>query len=127
MEKKMARTEMEVGTDGVAVITIINPPINCLSFDGTSSKLLQGFERLGRDGRRLRLGGCQMARPSPAYHLCHSSCLSLSLRSRWVRRSTGGSDFVVRRRDRTDQSCLRESWRPATASPRSSCADPTGR
>ena len=37
MEKKMARTEMEVGADGVAVITIINPPINCLSFDGDSS------------------------------------------------------------------------------------------
>ncbi|RWW13895.1 hypothetical protein GW17_00022374 [Ensete ventricosum] len=37
MEKKVARTEMEVGADGVAVITIINPPINCLSFDGDSS------------------------------------------------------------------------------------------
>ena len=29
------RTEMEVGDDGVAIITIINPPVNALSFDGT--------------------------------------------------------------------------------------------
>lgn len=29
------RTVMEVGADGVAVITIINPPVNSLSFDGT--------------------------------------------------------------------------------------------
>ncbi|KAG6575069.1 hypothetical protein SDJN03_25708, partial [Cucurbita argyrosperma subsp. sororia] len=27
------RTEMEVGDDGVAIITIINPPVNALSFD----------------------------------------------------------------------------------------------
>ena len=26
---------MEVGADGVAIITIINPPVNSLSFDGT--------------------------------------------------------------------------------------------
>jgi len=25
---------MEVGSDGVAVITIVNPPVNSLSFDG---------------------------------------------------------------------------------------------
>lgn len=28
------KTEMEVGSDGVAVITIINPPVNSLSIDG---------------------------------------------------------------------------------------------
>jgi enoyl-CoA hydratase/3-hydroxyacyl-CoA dehydrogenase len=31
------RTVMEVGADGVALITIINPPVNSLSFDGTFS------------------------------------------------------------------------------------------
>lgn len=29
------KTVMEVGGDGVAVITLINPPVNSLSFDGT--------------------------------------------------------------------------------------------
>lgn len=29
------RTVMEVGADGVALITLINPPVNSLSFDGT--------------------------------------------------------------------------------------------
>lgn len=29
------RTVLEVGADGVAIITIINPPVNSLSFDGT--------------------------------------------------------------------------------------------
>jgi hypothetical protein len=29
------RTVMEVGADGVALITIIYPPVNALSFDGT--------------------------------------------------------------------------------------------
>jgi enoyl-CoA hydratase/3-hydroxyacyl-CoA dehydrogenase len=28
------RTTIEVGADGVALITIINPPVNSLSFDG---------------------------------------------------------------------------------------------
>lgn len=28
---------MEVGADGVAIITIINPPVNSLSFDGIVS------------------------------------------------------------------------------------------
>jgi hypothetical protein len=31
------RTVMEVGADGVALITIIHPPVNALSFDGTFS------------------------------------------------------------------------------------------
>lgn len=40
MNKQMAsrtkgKTTMEVGADGVAVITLINPPVNSLSFDGT--------------------------------------------------------------------------------------------
>jgi hypothetical protein len=35
MQEK-GRTEMEVGADGVAVITICNPPVNSLSIDGTS-------------------------------------------------------------------------------------------
>ncbi|KAL9284962.1 hypothetical protein ACSQ67_024678 [Phaseolus vulgaris] len=30
-------TRMEVGSDGVAVITIVNPPVNSLSFEGCSS------------------------------------------------------------------------------------------
>jgi hypothetical protein len=34
------RTFMEVGADGVALITFINPPINSLSFDGTRSFLI---------------------------------------------------------------------------------------
>jgi hypothetical protein len=29
------RTVLEVGADGVAIITIVNPPVNSLSFDGT--------------------------------------------------------------------------------------------
>ena len=28
------RTELDVGADGVAVITIYNPPVNSLSIDG---------------------------------------------------------------------------------------------
>lgn len=28
------RTTLEVGADGVAIITIINPPVNSLSIDG---------------------------------------------------------------------------------------------
>jgi len=28
-------TVLEVGADGVAIITIVNPPVNSLSFDGT--------------------------------------------------------------------------------------------
>lgn len=30
----MGRTVMEVGSDGVAVITLFNPPVNSLSVDG---------------------------------------------------------------------------------------------
>ena len=37
------RTVMEVGTDGVAIITIINPPVNSLSFDGTVSFFLSNL------------------------------------------------------------------------------------
>jgi hypothetical protein len=33
------KTVMEVGGDGVAVITLINPPVNSLSFDGTYSQI----------------------------------------------------------------------------------------
>lgn len=33
------RTTIDVGADGVAVITIINPPVNSLSLDGTFSLL----------------------------------------------------------------------------------------
>lgn len=29
------RTTIDVGADGVAVITIINPPVNSLALDGT--------------------------------------------------------------------------------------------
>jgi hypothetical protein len=34
------RTFMEVGADGVALITFINPPNNSLNFDGTRSFLI---------------------------------------------------------------------------------------
>jgi hypothetical protein len=42
------RTEMEVGEDGVAVVTVVNPPVNALSIQGISSsagssKLLLSF------------------------------------------------------------------------------------
>ncbi|MCI52323.1 glyoxysomal fatty acid beta-oxidation MFP-A protein, partial [Trifolium medium] len=33
------RTVLEVGADGVAIITIVNPPVNSLSFDGTITLL----------------------------------------------------------------------------------------
>lgn len=33
------RTTIEVGADGVAVITIINPPVNSLALDGTFKAL----------------------------------------------------------------------------------------
>ena len=33
------RTTIEVGADGVALITIINPPVNSLSFDGITRSL----------------------------------------------------------------------------------------
>ena len=35
MGSSRGHTLMEVGPDGVAVITIVNPPVNSLSFDGT--------------------------------------------------------------------------------------------
>lgn len=35
MSSSKGRTTIDVGPDGVAVITIINPPVNSLSFDGT--------------------------------------------------------------------------------------------
>ncbi|KAK3017975.1 hypothetical protein RJ639_002732, partial [Escallonia herrerae] len=43
------RTTMEVGADGVAVITIINPPVNSLSFDVLSSLEDNYREALHRD------------------------------------------------------------------------------
>lgn len=32
--KAKGRTTLEVGADGIGLITIINPPVNSLSFDG---------------------------------------------------------------------------------------------
>ncbi|KAF7837805.1 Glyoxysomal fatty acid beta-oxidation multifunctional protein MFP-a [Senna tora] len=47
--KAKGRTVMEVGADGVAVITIINPPVNSLSFDVLNS-LKENYEQaLQRD------------------------------------------------------------------------------
>lgn len=43
MGRKKGRTMVEVGADGVAVITIINPPVNSLSLDGNSSWILFVF------------------------------------------------------------------------------------
>ena len=37
------RTTIEVGADGVAVITIFNPPVNSLSLDGTRNSLPVNF------------------------------------------------------------------------------------
>jgi len=34
MSSRKGHTVMDVGADGVAIITIINPPVNSLSFDG---------------------------------------------------------------------------------------------
>lgn len=34
MSSSAGRTTLDVGADGVAIITIINPPVNSLSFDG---------------------------------------------------------------------------------------------
>ncbi|TQE06596.1 hypothetical protein C1H46_007838 [Malus baccata] len=38
------RTVLEVGGDGVALITIINPPVNSLSIDGAKGKFSGGFD-----------------------------------------------------------------------------------
>ncbi|KAK1418990.1 hypothetical protein QVD17_28144 [Tagetes erecta] len=38
------RTTISVGSDGVAIITIINPPVNSLSFDGAKGKFCGGFD-----------------------------------------------------------------------------------
>lgn len=43
-KKAKGTTNMEVGGDGVALITIVNPPVNALSYDGTlTSSLLFSF------------------------------------------------------------------------------------
>ncbi|KAH7513384.1 hypothetical protein FEM48_Zijuj12G0194300 [Ziziphus jujuba var. spinosa] len=38
------RVVLEVGADGVALITIINPPVNSLSFDGANGRFSGGFD-----------------------------------------------------------------------------------
>ncbi|PUZ66376.1 hypothetical protein GQ55_3G302600 [Panicum hallii var. hallii] len=38
-------TAMEVRADGVAVITISNPPVNALSFDGTMHPIIPSPHR----------------------------------------------------------------------------------
>ncbi|KAB1213968.1 Glyoxysomal fatty acid beta-oxidation multifunctional protein MFP-a [Morella rubra] len=55
------RTVMEVGADGVALITIINPPVNSLSFDEKKEKT-----RIGGDPRSFPGGGTVEA-PPPAH------------------------------------------------------------
>ncbi|KAL8105358.1 glyoxysomal fatty acid beta-oxidation multifunctional protein MFP-a [Apium graveolens] len=45
----MGRTEMEVGADGVAIITIINPPVNSLSVDVLNSLKETYDQALRRD------------------------------------------------------------------------------
>ncbi|KAK9146967.1 hypothetical protein Sjap_006870 [Stephania japonica] len=81
------RTVMEVGADGVALITIINPPVNSLSFDvlfslkdsfeqaiqrddvkaivitGANGKFSGGFDILAFDG----VQGGQVKEPKPGY------------------------------------------------------------
>nr|TKW07002.1 hypothetical protein SEVIR_7G278632v2 [Setaria viridis] len=38
-EMGKGRTEMEIGDDGVAVITVVNPPVNALSIQGIFSRV----------------------------------------------------------------------------------------
>ncbi|XP_058083294.1 glyoxysomal fatty acid beta-oxidation multifunctional protein MFP-a [Magnolia sinica] len=83
----MGRTQMEVGADGVALITITNPPVNSLSFDvlyslrdnyeqalrrddvkaivitGTKGKFSGGFDITGFGGMQ----GGKVALPKPGY------------------------------------------------------------
>ncbi|XP_047316266.1 peroxisomal fatty acid beta-oxidation multifunctional protein MFP2-like [Impatiens glandulifera] len=47
--KPKGRTTIDVGSDGVAVITIINPPVNSLSFDVLSSLKESYDQALNRD------------------------------------------------------------------------------
>ncbi|KAG8369922.1 hypothetical protein BUALT_Bualt14G0063700 [Buddleja alternifolia] len=47
MNSSKGRTTLEVGTDGVAIITIINPPVNSLSFDVLNS-LKETYEQAVR-------------------------------------------------------------------------------
>ncbi|KAH9683512.1 peroxisomal fatty acid beta-oxidation multifunctional protein MFP2 [Citrus sinensis] len=57
------RTTLEVGADGVAIITIINPPVNSLSFDGAKGKFSGGFDITLFGG----IQGGQLAEPKPGY------------------------------------------------------------
>ncbi|KAH9765885.1 peroxisomal fatty acid beta-oxidation multifunctional protein MFP2 [Citrus sinensis] len=57
------RTTLEVGADGVAIITIINPPVNSLSLDGAKGKFSGGFDITSFGG----LQGGQLAEPKPGY------------------------------------------------------------
>ncbi|KAG8372936.1 hypothetical protein BUALT_Bualt12G0118900 [Buddleja alternifolia] len=49
MKSSKGRTTLEVGADGVAIITIINPPVNSLSFDVLNSLKDSCEQALGRD------------------------------------------------------------------------------
>ncbi|KAG2273476.1 hypothetical protein Bca52824_068031 [Brassica carinata] len=53
------KATMEVGGDGVAVITLINPPVNSLSFDGTTLLLFS----LGHKRQYIVLMGLKMLNP----------------------------------------------------------------
>lgn len=39
----MGRTVMEVGSDGVAIITLLNPPVNSLSVEGNFSNSIPTY------------------------------------------------------------------------------------
>nr|GMD63625.1 glyoxysomal fatty acid beta-oxidation multifunctional protein MFP-A [Ipomoea batatas] len=57
------RTTLEVGADGVAIITIINPPVNSLSIDGAKGKFSGGFDIAAFGG----LQGGKVAAPKPGF------------------------------------------------------------
>ncbi|KAF9673279.1 hypothetical protein SADUNF_Sadunf10G0007700 [Salix dunnii] len=57
------RTTIEVGADGVALITIINPPVNSLSFDGARGKFSGGFDISSFGG----VQGGKVSEPRPGF------------------------------------------------------------
>ncbi|GMP56883.1 hypothetical protein CsSME_00021191 [Camellia sinensis var. sinensis] len=60
---RRGRTVMEVGADGVAIITIINPPVNSLSIDGAKGKFFGGFDITTFGGMQ----GGKIAPPKPGF------------------------------------------------------------
>ncbi|KAL3634630.1 hypothetical protein CASFOL_021684 [Castilleja foliolosa] len=57
MSSSKGRTTLDVGADGVAIITIINPPVNSLSFDGLKDSCEQALRRA--DVKAIVITGAQ--------------------------------------------------------------------